>query len=683
MSKIILSKMFTCKKYSYGALLTAIALVGSIASAGTSAAGPLQGTSLILGDQEGHKNTAQATYKNQVSTAIGFDNIAINNGTSIGYKNNSNTSAVAIGHDNIAHNSGTAIGNNSIAIGGISIGSKAKTGTFNISMSPTQPNKFTSSPNSIAFGNEASAMTGTSIGYKSQSNEYGLAIGNAATALYGGDAFGNSAKTERTQFSLMRQEGVALGNNSIADRGFGSIGYVPLSETSPSSLENSMERDLALAEQTGNAKTLEVVKAFYDTYGAQYEEYEKTFKEYEDNYVAAYEQREKMNRTTYATEEDRQKDLAVLIDREAAVKSSIGKINELEKSGIKRPLIDKDNYLGTWKATGGAVSVGRAAQYDADGNQTVGPITRQITNVAAGSEDTDAVNVAQLKVVADETAKKANLDASNITPDQVNKWQEALGINQNTVGNVDAITLSEGKNVEIKTTYNDEKTQVNYEISVDDSAIKEAVMPEVDKKLDTKANRDASNLTDIDVNNWKDTLGVNSISNNVSGLQDRVNGLDNRVNKLDQRVDKVGAGAAALAGLHPLEFNPDDKFSAAVAMGSYKGQGAAALGGFYRPNADTMFSVSSTLGDETMFNIGLSLKFGNKGDDIYRNAKATNISALADEVASLKAENKELSTQVAAQEVENKNLADQVATQRAELDQQRALIQQLVAKVGL
>ncbi|MDY3973285.1 MAG: YadA-like family protein, partial [Veillonella caviae] len=397
----------------------------------------------------------------------------------------------------------------------------------------------------------------------------------------------------------MRQEGVALGNNSVADRGFGSIGYVPLSENSPASLENSMARDFALAEQTGNAKTQEVVKAFYDTYGAQYEEYEKTFKEYEDNYVAVYEQREKMNRTTYASEEARQKDLAVLLDREAAVKSSIDKLNELEKSGIKRPLIEKDNYLGTWKATGGAVSVGRATQYDETGKQTVGPITRQITNVAAGTEDTDAVNVAQLKVVADETAKKANLDASNITPDQVNKWQVALGINQNTVGNVDAITLSEGKNVDINTTYNDEKTQVNYEISVEDSAIKGAVMPEVDKKLDTKADRDASNLTAVDVNNWKETLGVNSISNNVSGLQDQVNGLDTRVNKLGERVDKVGAGAAALAGLHPLEFNPDDKFSAAVAMGSYKGQGAAALGGFYRPNADTMFSVSSTLGDET------------------------------------------------------------------------------------
>lgn len=211
-----------------------------------------------------------------------------------------------------------------------------------------------------------------------------------------------------------------------------------------------------------------------------------------------------------------------------------------------------------------------------------------------------------------------------------------------------------------------------YKVNVSDDAIKTAVQPELDKK----ANLDGSNLTPDAINNWKDQLGVTNVTNELSGLDNRVDGLENnvsnlnnRVNKLDERVDKVGAGAAALAGLHPLEFNPDDKFSAAVAMGSYKGQGAAALGGFYRPNADTMFSVASTIGDEAMFNIGVSLKFGQKGDDIYRNANATNIGALTSEVNALKAE--------------NKGLADQVANQKAELEQQRTLIQQLMAKVGM
>ena len=176
----------------------------------------------------------------------------------------------------------------------------------------------------------------------------------------------------------------------------------------------------------------------------------------------------------------------------------------------------------------------------------------------------------------------------------------------------------------------------------------------------------------------KETIG------NVAGaVQDNMR----QMAKLDDRMNKVGAGAAALAGLHPLEFNPDDKFSAAVAMGSYKGQGAAALGGFYRPNADTMFSVSSTLGDETMFNIGVSLKFGQKGDDVYRNPNNTSFRDLTNEVASLKEENKALNDKMTEKEksfeATNKALNDKVTAQQVELEQQRALIQQLMAKVGM
>ena len=177
---------------------------------------------------------------------------------------------------------------------------------------------------------------------------------------------------------------------------------------------------------------------------------------------------------------------------------------------------------------------------------------------------------------------------------------------------------------------------------------------------------------------------LNETIGNVAGaVQDNMR----QMAKLDDRMNKVGAGAAALAGLHPLEFNPDDKFSAAVAMGSYKGQGAAALGGFYRPNADTMFSVSSTLGDETMFNIGVSLKFGQKGDDVYRNPNNTSFRDLTNEVASLKEENKALNDKMTEKEksfeATNKALNDKVTAQQVELEQQRALIQQLMAKVGM
>lgn len=241
------------------------------------------------------------------------------------------------------------------------------------------------------------------------------------------------------------------------------------------------------------------------------------------------------------------------------------------------------------------------------------------------------------------------------------------------------IKLADGNNTTVRTVSDVKDGAITYAVDVSDDAIKNAVKPE----LDQKANIDGSNLSTENINNWKNTLGVtnvnqsvtevtnrvDSLETNVSNLNDSVSNLNGRVNSLNDRVDKVGAGAAALAGLHPLEFNPQDKFSAAASLGSYKGDSAAAIGAFYRPNADTMFSVASTLGDETMFNVGVSLKFGQKGDAIYRNATAVDVSGLQNEVSDLKAQ--------------NKGLADTVAQQQTELEQQRALIQQLMAKVGM
>ena len=86
-----------------------------------------------------------------------------------------------------------------------------------------------------------------------------------------------------------------------------------------------------------------------------------------------------------------------------------------------------------------------------------------------------------------------------------------------------------------------------------------------------------------------------------------INSLDNRISKLGSRVNKVGAGAAALAALHPMDFDPDDKLSFAVGMGNYAGENAAAIGAFYRPNEKVMMSVGGTYGnDENMVNVGLS-----------------------------------------------------------------------------
>ena len=115
--------------------------------------------------------------------------------------------------------------------------------------------------------------------------------------------------------------------------------------------------------------------------------------------------------------------------------------------------------------------------------------------------------------------------------------------------------------------------------------------------------------------------------------------LGNSINKLDNRVDKVGAGAAALAALHPLDFDPEDKWDFAAGYGNYSGASAVALGAYYRPNEDTMFSVGGSFGNgENMVNAGVSLKLGQSSRaPASKAAMEKKISALSQEVEELKA----------------------------------------------
>jgi autotransporter adhesin len=115
--------------------------------------------------------------------------------------------------------------------------------------------------------------------------------------------------------------------------------------------------------------------------------------------------------------------------------------------------------------------------------------------------------------------------------------------------------------------------------------------------------------------------------------------LKSDISRLDGRVNKVGASAAALAGLHPLEFNRNDKFSASIAYGHYHNANAVALGLYYRPNEKILLGIAGTLGSENMYNVSASFKFG-KGSDYVAEAKdaQSRISKLEALVAKLMAE---------------------------------------------
>lgn len=144
---------------------------------------------------------------------------------------------------------------------------------------------------------------------------------------------------------------------------------------------------------------------------------------------------------------------------------------------------------------------------------------------------------------------------------------------------------------------------------------------------------DISTLHDTSVNHEGRITALEQRTYNMAGE------INNRINATAQRINKLGASSAALAGLHPLEFNRNDKVSYAVSYGHYRNSNAVALGAFIRPNERVMIGVGATLGAENQYNVSLSFKTG-KGADYVAEAKdaQSRISKLEALVAKLMAE---------------------------------------------
>ena len=129
-----------------------------------------------------------------------------------------------------------------------------------------------------------------------------------------------------------------------------------------------------------------------------------------------------------------------------------------------------------------------------------------------------------------------------------------------------------------------------------------------------------------------DAVNVSQLNNVVTNIGNGMGEMSNRINRLDDRVDRVGAGAAALAALHPLDFDPDSRWEVAAGVGNYRGASAVAVGAFYRPNNDTMFSIGSSYGGgENMVNAGVTWRIGEGSSNTYSSKKA-----MANEIDSLK-----------------------------------------------
>ena len=350
-----------------------------------------------------------------------------------------------------------------------------------------------------------------------------------------------------------------------------------------------------------------------------------------------------------------------------------------------------DVALSTWTSTRGAFSVG----------DTVNNITRQITNVAAGSEDTDAVNVAQLKkalesidvdagtgIKVDKITKDGKTTykiSTNIVGSETTTDKTTVTTNQTNTGSTDTsqetttgtstkigetVTVStetkathfgadgnqkadvkpggtlningDGKNIftSISTSDNSSsiKVELKKDISVDSVTANSVTVGDTSISTGGLTIKGGPSITKDGINGGDQKVTHVAAGDISEKSTDAVNGsqlfeTNQRVAKLGNRINKVGAGAAALAALHPLDFDPDDKWDFAAGYGNYNGENAAAIGAYYRPNEDTMFSVGGSFGNgENMVNAGVSLKLG-QGNHV-----STSKVAMAKEIKDLRKE---------------------------------------------
>ena len=275
--------------------------------------------------------------------------------------------------------------------------------------------------------------------------------------------------------------------------------------------------------------------------------------------------------------------------------------------------------------------------YASEGDKTVYYTTNGISagdqiikNVKAGVADTDAVNVSQLKKVKDEITAATGTttvtagDHITVTPTiNGNSRDYKVSLSEDITNQINNNTTNIDKN---KTEINKNRDDINknkddIKKNRDDINKNRDDINKNRNDINKNAGNIANNTTNIaknteDIKNLKGN--VTNVQNDVADIQNNITNINNNMNsfrgdlsKMDKRIDKSVAGAAALAALHPLDFDPDAKWDFAAGYGHYRSGDAAAIGAFYRPNEDVQLSIGSTVGsDETVFNAGLSVKVG-------------------------------------------------------------------------
>lgn len=283
--------------------------------------------------------------------------------------------------------------------------------------------------------------------------------------------------------------------------------------------------------------------------------------------------------------------------------------------------------LGTVaKATGKrSISAGLLSQASgvnaiAIGDQTV---SSNKDTVAIG-EKASATSSQSIAIGSSSSSSGSSSVAIGLNAKATNDCSVALGDRSETAAAISTSTMAVGGK-----TYQPAGGSACGTVSVGNDNIKRTVTNVAAGRV-SMLSTDAINGSQLFAINQSVDANTKAIANNATNISS----LSHSISNLDNRVNKVGAGAAALAALHPLDFDPDAKWDFAAGYGNYRGTNAAAVGAYYRPNEDTMFSVGGTFGNgENMVNAGVSFKLGSGSSHV-----STSRVAMAKEIKELRGE---------------------------------------------
>ena len=350
------------------------------------------------------------------------------------------------------------------------------------------------------------------------------------------------------------------------------------------------------------------------------------------------------------------------IDLSNLTKAGKTVVNNIAKEAVKVEAGSSNVSVTTKDETNGpityTVDIAKDLNVNSVTSNTITSNTVTAQTVTSDAIKTKNLSVSESASIGDVTINKGNQgtidglkntawDAKNITSGRAATEDQVKAATKNAVNYDDdtskTITLREDttiKNVANTSIEQGSKNAVNAGTVYNETRVKQ------DGKYVKASNTAGENLSVLD----------NQVASNSSNITN----LNGRVNNLDSKVNKVGAGAAALAALHPLDFDPEDKWDFAVGYGNYRDANSVAVGAFYRPDDDTMFSVGTNFGNgENMINAGVSFKFGPKGKSQVRPGSTQEIT--------------ELRATVARQD-------DQLKKQDNEIKELKAMVQQLMAK---